>query len=157
MAVIEFFLLGGVVLVAQGLYTLKTGDIRLLGFLMRPSTSGKEGGRAKRVIGGLFYLVCGFWVLHVPFVASPRNPSVVHWANGQTGLLLVVVFCTGLGIFLLAWPGTFLEWLRSSYPQIPATERWALMIPRGIGAGALVIAVQLLAQILYYARFIAPR
>lgn len=155
MTVIEFFLVGGVALVAQGVYTLTTGDIRLLGFLMRPSISGKRTKRSNRVISGLFYLACGLWVLHVPVLASLRSLSLGHWVSGHSGLLLVVVFCSGLGIFLLAWPGTFLEWLRSSYPQIPATEPWALMIPRGIGVGALVIAIQLFAEILYNARFIA--
>ncbi len=151
MAVIECFVVGGVVLIGQGVYTLRTGDIRLLGFLMRPTPHTTGVGRSKQIIGGMFFLACGVWVLHIPFFASLRAVSVASWASRNSGLLLAVAFCGGLGIFLLIWPGVFLKWLQSSYPQIPTNERWTLMIPRAIGVGALVIAVQLLAGILYYA------
>ena len=152
MALISFFLAGGAVLIAQGVYTLRTDDIRLLGFLMRSSTRTSRGKPSNRFIGGIFFIACGLWVLHVPFFANLQAVSLANWVKGHLGLLLVVAFCAIVGTILLAWPVAFLEWLRSSYPEIPTTERWALMIPRGIGVGMLVIAIQLLSEMLYYAR-----
>jgi hypothetical protein len=150
MVVIEYFMAGAAVLIGQGIYTLRTGDIRPLGFLIRPSSYTAKSKRSSRLAVGVFFIACGLWVLHVPFFATLRAVPLASWVSGHTGPLLAAAFCGGIGIFLLAWPVAFLTWLRSYYPQLPAAERWALLVPRGIGVGALVIAIQILAGILYY-------
>ncbi len=157
MGLIEAFLAGGVALIGQGVYTLRTGDIRLLGFLMRSSPRAGGGGRSGRLTAGMFFVGSGLWVLHVPLVSSLRGVPLAGWAASRPGPLLVAATCTALAAFLLGWPAVFIKWLSSSYPQIPAGEPWVPLIPRGIGVGALLIAIQVVAGLLYHASQIGPR
>lgn len=148
MYLIELCLIMGVVLLAQGLYAFRTGDLRMFSFLAKSPRIGADHVLARRLVGGLFFLLVGVWVLAVPFAARVGFRSLPDWAWSRRGELIGVGFCVGLGVLAIWRPSMLVRWVRSAYRGTSPETPSAIWVFRAVGIGGLAMGITLLARLL---------
>jgi len=140
MAILLYAALFGLAFVVQGVYILKTGDLRW--FLVRPLTRSRPRKPATllaRIMWSLFYLSCGagiltllvhnFW-LHLVAVIGRT-----HRHRPDTGFLLVCVALLAVGVSCLARPATMARLVKQGDADLSNYSPNARYTIRIVGAG----------------------
>ena len=136
-------------LVAQGVYTLKTGKIAF--FLVRPSSPPLPKPTFQRMVYGAFYACCGGAILGVLAEAALHHGASLQrlkgWARTHAGPLVTVCLAGASGVMLLARPTIGMNWARAAYPEIRPDSRLGLLIVRIVAGMLLAFAALILSSI----------
>jgi hypothetical protein len=146
MLIILYGALIGLVLVVQGFYIFKTGDLRW--FLVRPWTRSRPRTPAMplpRVATGLFYISCGMAVLSLMVYGSWRRLQStairVHRHSVDRGFLIYSVVFLAMGVWFLLQPVGLVRWVRISHPDLEESNPTALRTVRVVEVGFLLVAL----------------
>jgi hypothetical protein len=146
MLIILYAALFGLVLVVQGLFIFKTGDLRW--FLLRPWTRSRPRTPATplaRIATGLFYISCGMAILSLMVYGGWRRLQStavrVHRHSADIGFSIYSVVFLAMGVWFLVRPVGLLRWLRTSRPDLEEANPAALRTVRVIGVGFVLIAL----------------
>jgi hypothetical protein len=141
-------LVGGIVLIAQGIHILRTRNSEWF-FLQRYRHPGLPMGRVKTVSLALIHFGAGIWILAILTgdLARPRSRALLAAKlEGNLSVVLMLLFLAAAGVWALVWPRQLMRWTVREHPEWVQDPR-RILVERLIGAILLGMVLFTLAKL----------
>lgn len=142
--VIVSWLIVGVFLLSQGIYTLRTGQITP--FFTRPTYSRSARGLIGKLVYSFVYLFPGFAALII-IAMMVRRHGIEHvetWIDDNFGMAVGASLFVVLGLLHLFEPERMLRWTVQTHPEL-SRNGMVVVTTRVIGLGLLCLGLGMFA------------